>query len=51
MLGPKLALASALVYGLVDFAGGALSKRLHLAVVALVGQLGALVLALAVAIA
>lgn len=38
MWGPLLALGSAVAYGLVDFAGGVLPKRMHFAAVALVGQ-------------
>lgn len=49
MCGPTLALASAAIYGVVDFAGGVLSKRMHYAVVALVGQIGALVVAIGLA--
>lgn len=48
-MGALLALASALFYGLADFAGGLLSRRAGFTAVALVGQLGGLVLALAVA--
>ncbi|GAA1658915.1 multidrug transporter [Citricoccus zhacaiensis] len=46
-----LALASAVVYGLVDYAGGILSRRLHYAFVAWVGQVGGLLFALLAAIA
>lgn len=48
-MGALLALASALFYGLADFAGGLLSRRAGFTAVALVGQLGGLVLTLAVA--
>ncbi|WP_159793738.1 EamA family transporter [Puerhibacterium puerhi] len=51
MLAPTLALASAVVYGVVDFAGGMLSRRVHYASVSWVGQLGGLALALAAALA
>lgn len=51
MLGPVLALASAIVYGVVDFAGGILSRRVHYAIVAWIGQVGGLVFALAAALA
>lgn len=44
-----LALASALFYGVADFAGGLLSRRADPTVVALVGQVGAFVLTMAVA--
>lgn len=44
-MGALLALASAALYGLADFAGGLLSRRAHFAAVALLGQLGGLVLA------
>lgn len=47
MVGPLLALASAVVYGAVDFAGGVLARRMHFTLVALVGQAGALVVAAA----
>lgn len=36
-------------YGLADFTGGLLSRRAHFAAVALAGQVGGLILALAVA--
>lgn len=39
-MGVGLALASAVVYGIVDFAGGILSRRVHYAFVAWVGQVG-----------
>ncbi|MGW0845290.1 EamA family transporter [Streptomyces sp. NPDC002787] len=45
-----LALASAALYGIVDFAGGLLSRRVHFAVVTLLGQVGGLLLALVVAL-
>ncbi|GHH36198.1 EamA family transporter [Streptomyces candidus] len=44
-MGALLALASAVCYGLVDFAGGLLSRRIHFAVVTYWGQLGGLFLA------
>ncbi|MFD7310460.1 EamA family transporter [Promicromonospora sp. NPDC059942] len=50
MLGPWLALSSALVYGVVDYAGGILSRRVHFAVVSFVGQLGALLAACVAAV-
>ncbi|XKH55068.1 GRP family sugar transporter [Citricoccus nitrophenolicus] len=50
-MGPMLALASAVVYGLVDYAGGILSRRLHYAFVAWVGQVGGLLFALLAAMA
>ncbi|WP_067473151.1 EamA family transporter [Actinomadura hibisca] len=46
-MGVLYALASALCYGLADFAGGLLARRSHFAAVALVGQTGGLLLALA----
>lgn len=46
-----LALTSAALYGIVDFAGGLLSRRVHFAVVTLLGQAGGLLLALVVAFA
>ena len=46
-----LALTSAALYGIVDFAGGMLSRRVHFAVVTLLGQAGGLALALVVAFA
>ncbi|MCK3768616.1 DMT family transporter [Microbacterium aerolatum] len=49
-MGIALALASAVVYGLVDFAGGILSRRVHYAFVAWLGQIGGLVCAFAVAL-
>lgn len=51
MLGPGLALASAVLYGLVDYAGGILSRRVHFARVSLLGQVGGLVVAVVVAVA
>lgn len=48
-MGALLALASAACYGIVDFAGGLLSRRMHFAVVTFLGQIGGLLLALAVA--
>ncbi|WP_234046077.1 EamA family transporter [Streptomyces adelaidensis] len=45
-----LALASAALYGIVDFAGGLLSRRVHFAVVTLLGQAWGLLLALVVAL-
>jgi drug/metabolite transporter (DMT)-like permease len=44
-MGPFLALASAVCYGIVDFAGGLLSRRAHFATVTVLGQLGGLLLA------
>ena len=49
-MGITLALASAVVYGIVDFAGGILSRRVHYAFVAWVGQVGGLVCALILAL-
>lgn len=46
-----LALTSAALYGIVDFAGGLLSRRAHFAVVTLLGQAGGLLTALVVAFA
>ncbi|XVQ08910.1 EamA family transporter [Spirillospora sp. CA-255316] len=48
-MGPLLALASAVFYGIADVAGGLLSRRAGFAAVALAGQLGGLVLTLAAA--
>lgn len=48
-MGALLALGSALFYGLADFAGGLLSRRADPTLIALVGQVGALVLTLVVA--
>ncbi|GAB2969717.1 DMT family transporter [Streptomyces pseudoechinosporeus] len=50
-MGALLALASAACYGIVDYAGGLLSRRIHFAVVTFLGQIGGLLLALAVALA
>ncbi|WP_280401000.1 EamA family transporter [Nocardia carnea] len=47
--GAALALASAAAYGVSDFAGGLLARRIDLRVVAVLGQLGGLVVALAAA--
>ncbi|MER7563894.1 EamA family transporter [Streptomyces sp. NPDC097941] len=44
-MGPLLALASAVCYGIVDFSGGLLSRRVHFAAVTLLGQIGGLLLA------
>ncbi|WNZ06984.1 hypothetical protein [Streptomyces sp. 11x1] len=46
-----LALTSAALYGIVDFAGGLLSRRAHFAVVTLLGHAGGLLPALVVACA
>ncbi|MFC4855731.1 EamA family transporter [Actinophytocola glycyrrhizae] len=48
-MGALLALASAVAYGVADYVGGVLSRRAHFGNVAFVGQVGGLVLALAVA--
>lgn len=48
-MGAFLALTSAVCYGIVDFAGGMLSRRVHFAAVSLLGQLGGLALAVAAA--
>ncbi|GAA2274119.1 multidrug transporter [Streptomyces ruber] len=45
-MGVSLAPASAACYGVVDFAGGLLSRRVHFAVAAFPGQAGSLLLAL-----
>ncbi|MGP3968032.1 EamA family transporter [Streptomyces sp. 6N223] len=45
-MGALLALASAVCYGLVDVAGGLLSRRFHFAAVTFLGQVGGLLLAL-----
>ncbi|GAA4657742.1 MULTISPECIES: EamA family transporter [Amycolatopsis] len=45
-MGTLLALASAVSYGLSDFAGGLLSRRAPFAIIALLGQLGGLGVAL-----
>ncbi|MFP3715032.1 EamA family transporter [Puerhibacterium sp. TATVAM-FAB25] len=50
MLGPALAVASAVVYGVVDFAGGILSRRVHYASVSWIGQLGGLAFAVVAAL-
>ncbi|MEU1955898.1 EamA family transporter [Nocardia rhamnosiphila] len=47
--GAALALASAAAYGVSDFTGGLLARRIDLRVVAIVGQFGGLVVALAAA--
>ncbi|MGP2436362.1 EamA family transporter [Streptomyces sp. JW3] len=44
-MGALLALASAVCYGLVDFAGGLLSRRVHHVTVSFLGQAGGLLLA------
>ncbi|MGN9790657.1 hypothetical protein ACTMTU_06070 [Streptomyces sp. OZ13] len=49
-MGALLALASAVCYGVVDFAGGLLSRRVHFAVVTFLGQVGGLLLALVAAL-
>ncbi|MFF5981967.1 EamA family transporter [Streptomyces olindensis] len=49
-MGALLALSSAVVYGIVDFAGGLLSRRVHHAAVTFLGQLGGLLLACAAAL-
>lgn len=49
-MGAFLALASAVCYGFVDFAGGLLSRRVHFAVVTFLGQVGGLLLALVAAL-
>ncbi|MEU6253751.1 EamA family transporter [Streptomyces sp. NPDC047043] len=46
-MGPLLALASAVCYGIVDFAGGLLSRRAPHTSITFLGQLGGLVLACA----
>lgn len=48
-MGALLALGSALFYGIADFAGGLLSRRADPTDIALIGQLGALILTLAIA--
>ena len=48
-MGALLALASAVCYGISDFAGGLLSRRAPFATVALTGQAGGLVLSVTVA--
>jgi drug/metabolite transporter (DMT)-like permease len=49
-MGPLLALASAVCYGIVDFAGGLLSRRAPFTSVTFLGQLGGLALACAAAL-
>ncbi|MEU1575194.1 EamA family transporter [Streptomyces collinus] len=49
-MGALLALSSAVVYGIVDFAGGLLSRRVHHTAVTFLGQLGGLLLACAAAL-
>jgi drug/metabolite transporter (DMT)-like permease len=49
-MGALLALTSAVCYGIVDFAGGLLSRRAHFTAVTLLGQLGGLLLAGAAAL-
>ncbi|MER8007986.1 DMT family transporter [Streptomyces sp. NPDC094149] len=49
-MGPLLALASAVLYGIVDFTGGILSRRFPHATVTYLGQLGGLLLALCAAL-
>jgi drug/metabolite transporter (DMT)-like permease len=49
-VGPLLALASAVCYGIVDFAGGILSRRASYAAVTVLGQVGGLALACAAAL-
>lgn len=44
-MGALLALTSAVIYGIVDFAGGILSRRTHFATVTFLGQVGGLLLA------
>ncbi|MFI0350430.1 EamA family transporter [Actinomadura sp. 9N407] len=48
-MGPLLALASAVFYGIADVAGGLLSRRANAVVVAMAGQLGGLVFTLVAA--
>ncbi|WP_026536551.1 DMT family transporter [Arthrobacter sp. H14] len=48
-MGAILALGSALFYGIADYAGGLLSRRADPTLIALIGQVGALILTLAVA--
>ncbi|MEU6577894.1 EamA family transporter [Streptomyces sp. NPDC046805] len=48
-MGALLSLASAVCYGVVDFAGGLLSRQAHYTVVTFLGQIGGLLLALAAA--
>ncbi|MFR0355362.1 EamA family transporter [Streptomyces sediminimaris] len=49
-MGPLLALASAVCYGIVDFTGGILSRRASYATVTFLGQLGGLLFACAAAL-
>jgi drug/metabolite transporter (DMT)-like permease len=49
-MGPLLALASAVCYGIVDFAGGLLSRRAPFTAITFLGQLGGLLLAAAAAL-
>ncbi|MGW1626977.1 EamA family transporter [Streptomyces sp. NPDC002172] len=49
-MGALLSLASAVCHGVVDSAGGLLSRRAHFAVVTFLGQIGGLLLALAAAV-
>ncbi|WP_405513671.1 EamA family transporter [Streptomyces canus] len=49
-MGPLLALASAVCYGIVDFTGGLLSRRAHFAAVTFLGQVGGLLLATSAAL-
>ncbi|MFD7283952.1 EamA family transporter [Streptomyces sp. NPDC059862] len=49
-MGALLALASAACYGLVDFAGGLLSRQVHFAVATFLGQIGGMLLALVCAL-
>ncbi|MBB5936303.1 EamA family transporter [Streptomyces zagrosensis] len=49
-MGVFLALSSAACYGVVDFAGGLLSRRAHFAIVTFVGQVGGLALAVVLAV-
>ncbi|URN05897.1 EamA family transporter [Actinomadura madurae] len=51
MIGILAALASALLYGIADVWGGLLSRRADFAAVALIGQIGGLVCAVAAALA
>ncbi|WP_329047904.1 hypothetical protein OG873_01425 [Streptomyces violaceus] len=49
-MGALLALASAVCYGIVDFAGGLLSRHIRHAAVTFFGQVGGLLLACAAAL-
>ena len=49
-MGALLALTSAVCYGIVDFAGGILSRRSHFTAITLLGQFGGLLLAAAAAL-